>query len=676
MKCHVRPFRSKRADSRTGLSLVVVMIAISMSLVLTYAALSSQARGVQVRQNVNRKALARQVAESAAAIALNAMQSPTWSGVSTPMSGTLSRDAQGTTSYSVSFLTIDGQTSPTAYPAGQGQTTLPGSGAFFDANSPGLSANSAEQAVAATHQALQLLIRSTGQWQSATDPLDVVTETIEVGVELQPRVPGRPILAPDIPEATDVLPSNAAYDTIQGYALFASANGKSSLTLEPGHRIDGPTWLNDGITLFGGPRWNGTTRGEFLHSTGALYSVTNNGTTKLLHPHPFGGPVTMLANFSASEVADLSKLNVPRVSAASSLATPSINFANWRTYQLYQGGFSYSAEVLTSGMLYGVVLRPSPRNPLGVFYYEGNLTIGNNVVIQGTLVCSGRLTFTGQNVQIGSLNWRDARGGALVASGELFPRPPAIVAGSMQVNSSTRAAIDGAVLLTGALTGADGSFDFVPGNELNLSGSQATSAPIRQPYSLVQLPASTNLSSVTGDGGYAIWLADGDSGNWFPIIDVDATNRQLTVLGEANRPKPTSFRIRRQRIRCFDVRGPVMTSRATLSVSGSWRLSSSLWNNQYSLWELENEIRTRNGVSPVPFVSWVANPANYVDWGSPWESVGLPLEPVVHIRPQMGVKFRDSLPLFRSYVAPANLITAKHDPSGYRWRVLFWRDLP
>jgi hypothetical protein len=56
--------------------------------------------------------------------------------------------------------------------------------------------------------------------------------------------------------------------------------------------------------------------------------------------------------------------------------------------------------------------------------------------------------------------------------------------------------------------------------------------------------------------------------------------------------------------------------------------------------------------------------------------VGLPLEPVIHVRPQAGVKFRDSLPLFRSYVPPSNLITATNDPSGYRWRVLFWRDMP
>ncbi len=82
MKRDVNSLRSRRR----GLSLVVVMIAISMSMVLTYAALSSQARSVQIRQNVNRQELARQAAESGATIALNKLQSASWSGVMTPLS--------------------------------------------------------------------------------------------------------------------------------------------------------------------------------------------------------------------------------------------------------------------------------------------------------------------------------------------------------------------------------------------------------------------------------------------------------------------------------------------------------------------------------------------------------------------------------------------------------------
>lgn len=595
----------------------------------------------------------------------------------TPLSGTLSSDKLGSTTYAVRFFTIDGQASPSAYPAGQGRTSLSGSWEFFNANSDGLSASSADEAATATRQAFQLLFRSTGKWQSATDVLDFVTETIEVGVELQPRVPGRTILAPDIAQATDVFASNAGYDTIQNYALFASAgsNGSPSLTLQPGQRIDGPSWLADGVSVFTGPRWSTSTRNEFLQSTGALFSSTSSGTTTLSHPHPFGGPVTMVSSFSSSETADLTKLNVPRVTANGSLTTPSISFSSWKTYQLYQGGFSYSAEILSSSTLDNIVLRPSQRNPLGVFYKEGNLTIDDNVVVQGTLVCSGRITFTGNNAIVTSVNWRDSAGGTLVSTANLFPRPPAIVANSIQLNSGTRASVEGAVLLTSTLSGADGNYDIVSGNNVNITGSEATSVPIRQPYSQVQLPTGTDLSNVSGSGDHAIWLTEGSSGNWFPIIDVDESHHQLTILGEANRPSPTSYRIHRQRSRQFDMRGPLMTTRLTFSVSNSWRLSTGLWNNQYSLWQLDAQVQINNGQPVTPFVTWVADPSNYAGWGDPWDSVGLPLEPVIHLRPQPGVKFRDSLPLFRGYVPPSNLITATNDPSGYRWRVLFWRDV-
>ena len=670
--------RSTGHRSRRGMSLVVVMIAISMTMVLTYAALSSQARGVQVRQNVNRQAMARQAAESGAAIALNQLQSSSWSGVGTSLSGTLSTDTMGSTSYSVTFMTIDGQTSPSAYPTGQGQTSLSSSSAFFNTSSAGLSTSSADTAATATRQAFQLLIRSSGKWQSSTDVFDFVTETCEVGVELQPRVPGRTIVSPDISQATDVLASNGGYDTIQNYAVFASAGSSSSpsLTLQPGQRIDGPSWLTQGVSIFNSPKWKSAPRSDFMTSTGTVYSTTSGGTVSLLHPHPFGGAITTLSSLTAAETTDLAALKVSRIGATSTPATPSITFANWKTYQLYQGGFSYSATTLSNSTLTNIVLRPSQLNPLGVFYYQGNLTIGSNTVVQGTLVCSGQITINGNNINLASVNWRDSSGSTLIASSALFPRAPAIVAQNLALSSTPRASVDGAVLLTSTLTGADGSYDFVSGTDINLSGSQATSAPIRQPYSQVQLPATTSLTGVLSDGTHAIWLADGNSGNWFTIVGVDAANHRLTILGEATRTTPTTFRIRRQRVNNFDLRGPLMATRVTFSVPSSWKLSTGLWNNQYAIWQFITQSQANNNLPITPFVTWVADPANYAGWGSPWESTGLPLEPVIHVRPQAGVKFRDSLPLFRSYVPPTNSAITMSDPSGYRWRVLFWRDMP
>lgn len=88
-------------------------------------------------------------------------------------------------------------------------------------------------------------------------------------------------------------------------------------------------------------------------------------------------------------------------------------------------------------------------------------------------------------MNLASVNWRDSTGNTLVSSSDLFPRSPAIVAQSLVMSSSPRVSVDGAVLLTSAFTGGDGNYDFVWGTDINLSGSQATSTPIRQPYSQV-----------------------------------------------------------------------------------------------------------------------------------------------------------------------------------------------
>jgi hypothetical protein len=665
---------------RRGVSLVVVLISISMSLMLTYAALNSQSRGWQVRSNIHRQALAQRAAQSGAAIALNAIQSPNWSGVASPPSGILESDADGTTSYNIEYLTIDGQASPDSYPAGQGRTSLSGSSSFFDPSVNGLSVPSAATAASATRQAFQLLIRSTGKWQSSTDPLDVVTQRVEVGVELQPRVPGRLMLDSSNATANDLAPNSGQYDLIQSFALFATAgsNGNPSVKLEPGHRIDGPSFLVKGINLFNGPKWKSDTRQEFLESTGRLLTRSNGGSSSFMHPHPFGGPVTLSGSLSNSESTDLSRLNVPSSSGAATPAPPTIQFAQWKNYSLVQGGFRYSAELLNSSTLSNVVLRPSPRNPLGIFFTEGNLTVDDQVVVQGTLVCTGRMTFSGRNVHVESVNWRDETGSSVVASAELFPRLPAIVAQNLVVNSNTRGSISGAVLLTGTLTGSDGNYEFVSGQELHLAGSGATSAPIRQPYSVVQLPFDFDLSAVA-PSTHAIWLADGDSGNWFPIVEVNAANRTLTILGEARRASPVGFRIRRQRAHCFDIRGPVMAARLQLSVSSAWKLSTSLWSYQFALWGLGNQVAENNGQPTTPFVTWVADSANYAGWGAPWQDVGLPLEPATHLRPQPGVRFRDSCPLFQGYTPPSNpmmsqMMMTDSDPAGLRWRVLFWRE--
>ena len=62
-------------------------------------------------------------------------------------------------------------------------------------------------------------------------------------------------------------------------------------------------------------------------------------------------------------------------------------------------------------------------------------------------------------------------------------------------NTRFRVTIEGAVLTTGNVTNSASEYDLINTNNINLSGTQATSVSLRQPYSQVQLPAATSLSS-------------------------------------------------------------------------------------------------------------------------------------------------------------------------------------
>jgi len=58
------------------------------------------------------------------------------------------------------------------------------------------------------------------------------------------------------------------------------------------------------------------------------------------------------------------------------------------SYKLYDKGKTYTPTALTSGRLADVTLSADPEtNPLGIFTYANDVTIGNNVTINGTLLC-------------------------------------------------------------------------------------------------------------------------------------------------------------------------------------------------------------------------------------------------------------------------------------------------
>jgi hypothetical protein len=258
---------------------------------------------------------------------------------------------------------------------------------------------------------------------------------------------------------------------------------------------------------------------------------------------------------------DLAALGVPNHRNDKKWSWPTISYSEWQQYQLYKGGFFYSADMLGSS-LQGVTLRPSPSNPLGVFYARGSVTVGNDVTIQGTIVCEGTVTITGNRVRVGSYNWRNSDGTGNVGDVEFVPRLPAIVARDLVFGRETTAVVEGAVVVNTSVTGAGGKYELTANAFGQLLTTEftgtATARPLQQPLSEVSLSGTTLSSTITGGDLFAIWLADGASGAWYPISSVDAKAKTLTVIGEARFDSPTTFRIKSIRKRSVDIRGPIM----------------------------------------------------------------------------------------------------------------------
>src|SRR2546423_11555816 len=94
--------RSTRA-ARRGISVVVVLAILAVTLASSYAIMRSQFVSNRIQQNSNRHGLARQAAMIGLSAAMRAMEQSGWGGVSTTLTGTLNSQD----SYSATFTAGD-----------------------------------------------------------------------------------------------------------------------------------------------------------------------------------------------------------------------------------------------------------------------------------------------------------------------------------------------------------------------------------------------------------------------------------------------------------------------------------------------------------------------------------------------------------------------------------------
>lgn len=614
--------------------MVIVMLAIAMSLALTYGFVRTQVTSLRLTVNNARRDLAMEAARTGLAIGLQRMQSPSWIGVADVYSKVILQDTANKSDCVVTFEPVI-------------SAEVPG---VSDAELP-----------------LHLWVVSKGRWTSPANATEQVTRTAKAVVRLMPRLPGRTVRAGDSASVNDLKPNTAEYEATLGYSLSTTST-KTALNFDPGTRVEGPVWLRDDLQFFKDPNWSNTVRATMLTETGNLLGTTS-GASAFIHPHPLNGPILFCRSPKSGVQSDLSSLKTTWSTTSSRPTIATFNSALWSSYQLYERGMTYQA-VAVSGILENQTLRPTADNPLGIFIRNGDLTIRNGVTIQGTLIATGDISVWGSPVIITSYNWRGTSGTPVISGADQWPRLPAIVGRQLSFGREARAVIEGSVILYDDLTGGGAEFNWMPGTQVNLTGT-ATATRSQQPYSTVQLNNSPTLDGLTGDQTYAIWLENGSSGRWYQIQSVDAPNRKLTVVGEIETASAVNYRICLNRRYFVEISGPVLADSMDINRCLPWDLTSTLWDSRLSNWNATNQLLAQLGQPRIPFPTWLANPANFNGWLPPLPQTGLPLEPTFHLRPMPGPTRLFNGPLFRPY-STSSTSTAAY--SGYRWKVIDWRE--
>ena len=614
--------------------MLIVMLAIGMSLALTYGFVRTQVTSLRLTQNDSRRDLALEAARTGLSMGLQRMQAPEWVGVSDIYTNVIQQDTTNKTICDVRFEPlVSGQF------AGVPEIELP----------------------------LHLWVVSKGTWSAPSNSTEQVSRTVKAVVRLLPRLPGRTARAGDLATASDQAVNPTNYQATLPYTFTATGSGKS-LNFDPGTRVEGPLWLSDKIELFTGPNWSNSVRDTLLTETGNQFG-SSSGSTSFQHPHPLNGPILFSRTPKNAIQTDLSRLKTTWTTTTTNPSVASLDINLWSNYRLYDRGINYQATSL-GGTLENTTLRPSASNPLGVFVRSGDLSIRGGVIVQGTLIVTGQITIQGAPVSIASYNWRGSGGTPLITGADQWPRLPAIVAGSMNFTREARVVVEGAMLLNGDLTGDGGAFGWRSGTQVDLTGT-ATATRDQQPYSTVQLVNSPSLATLTGDLNYAIWLAEGTSGRWYQIQSVDVAARKLTVVGEAQLTTAVPYRIRLNRNQFVELNGPLVANAMNINSCLPWQLTASQWNERQQTWTATNDLLAQLGQPRISFPDWLANPANFIGWLPPLLTTGLPLEPTFYLRPTSGVKYLSTGPLFRPFVGTT---TSDSAYSGYRWKIVDWRE--
>jgi len=327
-----------RLQDRRGTALFVVLLLLSLTVGLSYAAMRSQYTAGMIQRNSNRRASARQAAATGITMALKKMHHADWAGVDTSLNGSLSA--------SESFLV----------------TYTAGDPTLGDAD---------------PDQPYRVTLFSTGYAVDSEHPQSIATHEVRAIVRL-------------IPRQLATQPSD--WDAMQGYTLYQTK--KEDVELDIPCRFTGPARLQKKLRVAKNYPDDNDVRSRYL--------VDLNQMRLAGQPdyRPMNGPVYLPFDEQDSEYFALltSDLGVTAVDTPAQEAnTDWVKPPPPTSYRIYPGGPVYTVQNI-SDSLYSTTLKPAPQNnPLGIFYRDGNVAIKQDVTIQGSLFCKDELRVEGGN---------------------------------------------------------------------------------------------------------------------------------------------------------------------------------------------------------------------------------------------------------------------------------------
>ena len=341
------PLTTHHSPRRPGVALILVLLIICMALGLSYAAVRSQFTGLKIQQNSDRRISARQAAVTGLTMAIKNMHTAGFNGVDSTLAGSLGAD-QG---FQVTYSTGD----PSLGPGHPDYEDFP----------------------------YRVTLLSTGSAADPDNPASVATYQIRAVVRLAPRELGE--------EPTD-------WAKMQAYTVYQSK--KDNFEVDIPCRLEGPVRIQGKLKIAPSYLNAGDSRLCYLGDlnvmrlTGYPDYRPLNGAVDLPFSEQDWLQLWVLANKLGVTAVD-----VPVKEAAADWTKPT----SLSSYQIYDGGPTYTIPAV-GATLQDTTLEPDPlTNPLGVYYRDGTIEIGDNVTIRGSLFCKDDIKVKGMNVHFQSV---------------------------------------------------------------------------------------------------------------------------------------------------------------------------------------------------------------------------------------------------------------------------------